>query len=177
MRTASPEMPDGDGLLRGLRAQVANLATALSAKWRQRFERALQGLAFAPDLVAPRGLAHGDFTPINTFRYQDRVFVFDWEYAGYAYPADYDLIRFLFAIRSARRANPADACIAIETILTRELGRSPAAARARLAAYLCAQALMLAGRRSVVNGNVLNWEGERAMASMLDALGARGRVP
>lgn len=177
VRTASPEMPDGDGLLRGLRAQVANLATALSAKWRQRFERALQGLAFAPDLVAPRGLAHGDFTPINTFRYQDRVFVFDWEYAGYAYPADYDLIRFLFAIRSARRANPADACIAIETILTRELGRSPAAARARLAAYLCAQALMLAGRRSVVNGNVLNWEGERAMASMLDALGARGRVP
>lgn len=176
VRTASPDMPDGDGLLRGLRAQLGALATSLSTGWRQRLDRTLRGLAFAPDLVAPRGLAHGDFTPINTFRYEDRVFVFDWEYAGYAYPADYDLIHFLFAMRRTRRGNPADECMAIESTLTRELGRSPAAARARLAAYLCAQALMLAGRRSVPDGNVLTWEGDRATASMLDTLGARGQV-
>lgn len=193
---SSPRRPDGEELLRHLRVQVAGLATGLSAAWRQRFDRALEGLAFAPDLIAPRGLAHGDFTPVNTFRYGNRVFVFDWEYAGYAYPADYDLIHFLFAMRRTQRSKPADDCLTIESILTRELGRPPAAARARLAAYLCAQALLLAGRRAgqdgsapVLEGHVLEgqilegriskgetWEGERAAALMLDALSARGRA-
>lgn len=173
---SSPRLPDGDELLRHLRAQMADLAARLSDAWRQRFDRALQGLAFAPDLVAPRGLAHGDFTPGNTFRHQGRVFIFDWEYAGYAYPADYDLIHFLFAMRRTRRGNPAGICLTVESILTRELGRPPAAARARLAAYLCAQALLLAARQPGPGGSALTWEGERAAASMLDALGARGRA-
>ena len=180
-RTAAPRMPDGEGLLRGLRAQVADLATSLSTEWRQRFDHALQGLAFAPALIAPRGLAHGDFTPINTFRYEDRVFVFDWEYAGYAYPADYDLIRFLLALRSTRRGNPVDDCHAVESILVRNFRRPPAAARARLAAYLCVQALMLAGRRASLDAPPLTWEGEQGASLMLDALtlgasGALGRA-
>lgn len=175
-RTASPRMPDGEGLLHGLHAQMARLPVPLPKAWRQRFELALQGLAFAPDLVAPQGLAHGDFTPINTFRYQDRLCVFDWEYAGYAYPADYDLIRFLLAVRGARRRNPVDDCHAIEAILVRNFRRPPAAARARLTAYLCVQALMLAGRRTSTDGMALTWEGEPATSLMLDALGAQARV-
>ncbi|MGH8113430.1 MAG: hypothetical protein ACREPS_00035 [Rhodanobacteraceae bacterium] len=175
-RTASPGMPDGDGLLRDLRAQVACLPVPLPVAWRQRFDLALQGLAFAPDLIAPHGLAHGDFTPINTFRYQERLCVFDWEYAGYAYPADYDLIRFLLAVRGARRRTPVDECHALESILIRNFRRPPAAARARLTAYLCVQALLLAGRRSNPDGMLLTWEGESAAASMLDALVAHARV-
>lgn len=176
-RTASPRMPDGDGLLRDLRAQVACLPVALTEAWRQRFDLALQGLAFAPDLIAPHGLAHGDFTPINTFRHRERLCVFDWEYAGYAYPADYDLIRFLLALRAARRRrNPADDCHAIESTLIRDFNRPPAAARARLTAYLCVQALMLAGRRTGADGTASTWEGERAAASMLDALAVHERV-
>ncbi|HKT41083.1 MAG TPA: hypothetical protein VJQ86_01860 [Rhodanobacteraceae bacterium] len=179
-RTASPRMPDGEGLLHDLRAQAAQLPPSLPAPWRRRFDLALQGLAFAPDLIAPRGLAHGDFTPLNTFRYQSRLCVFDWEYAGYAYPADYDLIRFLLALRGMRRGNPVDDCHAVESILVRDFRRPPAAARARLAAYLCVQALMLAGRRPGTDEAALTWEGEQTAASMLDALtldglGAHGR--
>jgi hypothetical protein len=175
-RTASQSMPDGESLLRDLRAQVAQLPVPLSEAWQQRFDLALRGLAFAPDLIAPHGLAHGDFTPINTFRYHDRLCVFDWEYAGYAYPADYDLIRFLLALRGTRRRNPVDDCHAVESILIRNFRRPPAAARARLTAYLCVQALMLAGRRSNPGEAALTWEGEQAASLMLDALDAHGRV-
>lgn len=180
-RTASPRMPDGESLLRELRGQVARLPAPLPAGWRQRFDLALQGLAFAPDLIAPRGLAHGDFTPTNTFRYQSRLCVFDWEYAGYAYPADYDLIRFLLVLRGARRGNPIDDCHATESILVHDFKRPPAAARARLTAYLCVQTLMLAGRRSGADGTATTWEGEQAAALMLDTLtmdgsGVHGRA-
>lgn len=168
-RTASPHMPDGDGLLRDLHMRLARLS-ALTRAWRYRFDLALRGLAFAPDLIAPRGLAHGDFTPTNTFHYRDRLCVFDWEYAGYAYPADYDLIRFLLAVRSKRRGNPVDDCHAVESILVRDFRRPPAAARARLTAYLCIQALMLAGRRAGVDATPLTWEGEQGASLMLDAL-------
>ncbi len=175
-RTTSPHMPDGSGLLRELRARLARIPASLPNAWRRRFDLALRGLAFAPDLIAPHGLAHGDFTPINTFLYQDRLCVFDWEYAGYAYPADYDLIRFLLAARAARRRDPVDDCNAVESILIRNFRRPPAAARARLTAYLCVQALMLAGRHSNPDGAALTWEGEQATSSMLDALGAQGRI-
>jgi hypothetical protein len=175
-RTASPRMPDGEGLLRDLRAQVACLPAPLSEAWQQRFDLALQGLAFTPDLIAPHGLAHGDFTPINTFRYRERLYVFDWEYAGYAYPADYDLIRFLLAVRNTRRGHPVDDCRAIEALLVRNFNRPPAAARARLTAYLCVQSLMLAGRQANPDGMPLTWEGEQAASLMLDALATHGRV-
>jgi hypothetical protein len=175
-RTASPSMPDGEALLHDLHARMTRLPVPLTETWRQRFELALQGLAFAPDLIAPHGLAHGDFTPVNTFRYRERLCVFDWEYAGYAYPADYDLIRFLLALRGARRQrNPVEDCRAIESTLIRDFRRPPAAARARMTAYLCVRALMLAGRRTGASGMAASWEGEQAASLMLDALAVQGR--
>jgi hypothetical protein len=176
-RTASPRMPDGDGLLRDLRWQVARLRTALTRAWRYRFELALRGLAFAPDLIAPHGLAHGDFTPTNTFPHDSRLYVFDWEYAGYAYPADYDLIRFLFAVRGNRQRDPVADCRTVESMLVHDFGRPPAAACARLTAYLCVQALMLADRRAGAGATVSTWEGEPAASRMLDALAMHGRAP
>jgi hypothetical protein len=169
-RTASPRVPDGGKLLRGLRAQVTQLAPALPYAWRPRLERALQELAFMPSLIAPRGLAHGDFTPGNTFRHRDRLCVFDWEYAGYAYPADYDLIRFLLAARDLRRADAVERCFAIAARLSRDFNRPPAAAHARLTAFLCTRNLMLAGRRANRVAPLPGWEGERTAARMLDAL-------
>ena len=173
----SSRVPDGDGLLRGLHAKLAALPASLSVEWRQRFDRALQMLAPAPELMAPRGLAHGDFTPTNTFLYRGRLCVFDWEYAGYAYPADFDLIHFLFAVQSTRGGHPADCCRAVESMLTRDFCRPPTAARARLAAYLCAHALMLAGRQSGQNRKVATWEGHKAASLMLDCvLNGQGRI-
>lgn len=175
-RTASLRVPDGEGLLSTLHAKVADPGASMSAQWRQRFDHALRVLACVPELVAPRGLAHGDFTPTNTFRYQDRLCVFDWEYAGYAYPADYDLIRFLFAARATRHGHSTDRCRAVESMLIRDFCRPPPTARARLIAYLCAHSLMLAGRQSDRDGEALTWEGEQAASCMLDILCRQGRV-
>ncbi|MGH8116371.1 MAG: phosphotransferase, partial [Rhodanobacteraceae bacterium] len=128
-RTASLRVPDGETLLLGLHARMQRLPAALSDAWRQRFGRALRALALAPELVAPRGLAHGDFAPGNTFRCADRVCVFDWEYAGCDYPADYDLIRFLLVLAALRRRRPVDACRSVEAELTGAFGRNAQAAR------------------------------------------------
>ncbi|MGH8182188.1 MAG: phosphotransferase family protein [Rhodanobacteraceae bacterium] len=176
-RTASARVPDGEALLHRLRAKTHSLPASLPAEWRLRLERSLQALAIAPELIAPRGLAHGDFTPGNTFQYRERLCVFDWEYAGYDYPADYDLVRFMFAAQSSRRGHVVDHGQAVESVLIHDLQRAPRSARARVLAYLCVQALLLAGRQPERNGQALTWEGEPAMARMLDALNERGPIP
>ncbi|TAN08575.1 MAG: hypothetical protein EPN36_00060 [Rhodanobacteraceae bacterium] len=172
-RTASARVPDGAALLHRLRVKTHALPASLPADWRVRLERSLQALATAPGLIAPRGLAHGDFTPGNTFRYRERLCVFDWEYAGHDYPADYDLIRFLFALQSLRRGDAVARCRAVESLLIRDLQRPPRAALARITAYLCVQALLLAGRQPEHHGQALTWEGAPALARMLDASSAR----
>ncbi|MGH8183988.1 MAG: phosphotransferase family protein, partial [Rhodanobacteraceae bacterium] len=176
-RTASSRVPDGETLLRRLHAKVHTLPASLSADWRQRLQHALQVLAAAPGLIAPRGLAHGDFTPGNTFQHGDKLCVFDWEYAGHDYPADYDLVRFMFAAQSSRRGHVVDHGRAVESVLIHDLQRAPRPAHARVLAYLCVQALLLAGRQPERNGQALTWEGEPAMARMLDALNERGPIP
>lgn len=172
LRTASARIPDGDALLRRLRTQALGLPASLPGVWRQRFERALDALARAPALIAPHGLAHGDFSPANTFWNGDRLCVFDWEYAGYDYPAGYDLIRFLFAVQTLRRARIADRCRAVAATLGQDLHWSPQTVRIRVLACLCAQALLLAGREPERAGQPLSWEGEQATALTLDALHA-----
>lgn len=172
-RSATWRVPDGAALLHALRAQTEGVATSLSDRWRSRLGHAWRELALAPELIAPRGIAHGDFTPANTFEHRNHLCVFDWEYAGPDYPADYDLIRFAFAVALLRYGRARDCCRAVEAMLAHELRRTPPAARARLLAYLYVQVLLLAGRQCVAHGQVLTWEGECAASLMLDALGAR----
>jgi hypothetical protein len=62
-------------------------------------------------------------------------------------------------------------------MLVHDFGRPPAAACARLTAYLCVQALMLADRRAGAGATVSTWEGEPAASRMLDALAMHGRAP
>lgn len=167
-RTASARAGDGDALLALWNAQVRDITNGLSSGWRIRFWRALHALEAKTALIAPRGLAHGDFTPVNSFPCGDRLFVFDWEYAGRSYPADFDLIRFLAAATQARPRHAARRVAAIQRELARELGRSEEQAHARLVAYVCACALRGACRQP--RHEPLQWESERGDAAMLDAL-------
>ncbi len=45
--------------------------------------------------IIPFGLCHRDFTPWNTFFYNDKLYVFDWEYARDNYPPMLDLFHFI----------------------------------------------------------------------------------
>lgn len=161
---------DAGALLDLWQAQVRSLADRLSIAWRVRLACTLRVLAAHAALVAPRGWAHGDFTPVNCFPDGDHLFVFDWEYAGGAYPADFDLIRFLDSATRARHRHGRDAAAALLHELTHALGRSEDEARARLLAYACACALRGALRQPAAGSAPLQWASQRADAALLDAL-------
>ena len=151
-------------------AKLQVLAPYLSPDWRGRLQHWLDFLSRREELIQPVGLAHGDFTPSNVFSHADRLFVIDWEYAGSGYPADYDLIHFLFSLSGLKSLPPAARCDRIYRTLTTTLDRPASEAYARLVAYLCARVFFLAGRRLRHAGMTLHWEGERELALMLDFL-------
>lgn len=166
----TPHTVSGEALLAVWQAQVRGIAHHLSAAWQVRLAHALRNLGAQASRIAPRGLAHGDFTPVNCFPVGGRLFVFDWEYAGDAYPADFDLIRFLdVATHTSPRHPHAWIAVLLHT-LARTLERSEAEARARLVAYVCARALRGALRQPPTGGEPLRWAGQDADAALLDAL-------
>jgi len=168
-RTASEWARSGESLLVDWASQIQRIASHLSLPWRQRFDRALKVLAAEPQLIASRGLAHGDFTPVNSFRQGGRLCVFDWEYAGDGYPADYDLICFLDAVARLHGARP----VALANILERRLqglGRSLAEANRRLIAFFCVYALRGASRQPLLAGQVVDWSSADHEARILDSL-------
>jgi hypothetical protein len=167
--TGSGWARSGESLLVDWAAQIQRIACHLSPPWRQRFDRALKVLAAKPQLIASKGLAHGDFTPVNLFRQGARLCVFDWEYAGDGYPVDYDLICFLDAV--ARLGGKRSAALA-NTLRQRlqELGRSMAEANWRLIAFFCVYALRGASRQPVLAGQVADWGSADHEARALDSL-------
>ena len=169
-RTAATWAIPWEALLVEWNGQFRRLAGALPPEWRMRFTDAFALLAETPGLVEPQGLAHGDFTPTNTFRDRGRLCVFDWEYAGGNYPADFDLVRFLGCLPRLRKLRPARRGIAIARILAEEFGRTPKEAHRRVLAFLCAYALRGAIREPHVPGADVRWEDCDAQAHMLDAL-------
>ncbi|HXS04263.1 MAG TPA: hypothetical protein VN731_07290 [Rhodanobacter sp.] len=172
-RTASGGARSGASLLADWVAQVERLGDRLAQPWRQRFDRAMKILSTGPQLFSSRGLAHGDFTPVNSFRQRGRLYVFDWEYAGDAYPADYDLICYLDAVARLGGIRPASLATTLGHRLVHELGRSPAEANRRLIAFYCVHALRDAGRQPHGAGMMSNWAGENETALALDALLSR----
>lgn len=173
--TASSRMTSKVALLHGVAAHLQDMGTRLPAEWLQRLRHALDILATREELIAPKGLSHGDFTPWNIFPHEKRLCVIDWEYANDGYPADYDLIHFLFALSSLGNSPPQVRCNEIHRTLTDALGRSIAEADARLLAYLASRAFFLAGRLPRSDGMALRWEGDHEIALMMDALLAASR--
>ncbi|HEY3520620.1 MAG TPA: phosphotransferase [Rhodanobacteraceae bacterium] len=169
-RTASRHAAGASMFPGGGSARLEELASNLSPDWRGRLQRQLDFLRTREELAAPAGLSHGDFTPGNVFSRGDRLCVIDWEYAGRDYPADYDLLHFLFSLANLEGSPPVARCNGIYRLLIDKLGRTPDQAHARLIAYLCARTFFLAGRRLRHAGMTLHWEGERELALMLDAL-------
>lgn len=169
-RTASRWATGGHALLDTWRAQVRLLSDGLSPAWRDRFQRGFARLEEAYQLIASPGLAHGDFTPTNTFLQDGRLCVFDWEYAGGAYPADFDLVRFLGCQPALQRLAAAQRGTALAHILEAEFNRAHAEAAQRVIAFLCVYALRRAAREPRVPGALIAWPGATDDAATLDAL-------
>jgi hypothetical protein len=175
--TASAWARSGAWLLAEWCARIERLRAHLAPPWRERLDRAVAILSAEPALVSSSGLAHGDFTPVNSFRQDNRLCVFDWEYAGAAYPGDHDLICLLDAVARLGGVRPDEAAELLERRLVRELGRSPAEANRRLIAFYCVQAMRGAERQPPPVGTILSWCGADEAARTLDALLARASGP
>jgi thiamine kinase-like enzyme len=72
------------------------LASVGGTDWTKRIASVTALLRPVQDQI-PVCLAHGDFTPWNTFLQDGRLYVFDWEYANLAWPVGFDLAHFILA--------------------------------------------------------------------------------
>ena len=64
--------------------------------WQHALHRALEAVRQDwRDQEVPFHFAHGDFAPWNALRINNRLYLFDWEYAQEESPAGYDLFHFL----------------------------------------------------------------------------------
>jgi thiamine kinase-like enzyme len=83
-------------VLDGLERRMVELASVGGTDWTKRIASVTALLRPVQDQI-PVCLAHGDFTPWNTFLQDGRLYVFDWEYANLAWPVGFDLAHFILA--------------------------------------------------------------------------------
>lgn len=90
----------GGKTLSKLAQKLDEIDDFLSPEWSSRLNAGIARIK--PGIEAVRvGLAHGDFTPWNTFLIGQQLYVFDWEYAQEDYPLGYDMVHFTLATYSA----------------------------------------------------------------------------
>lgn len=76
--------------------ELAHSADLLDHDWTARLKRLETALRPHAESI-PVCLAHGDFTPWNTFLQSERLYVFDWEYARQKWPVGFDHVHFLLS--------------------------------------------------------------------------------
>lgn len=156
-----------------LRRGHAALALRLSQAWQSRFDRGLTLVDLGADQLMPCSLTHGDFTPWNTFFESDRLYVFDWEYAGSDFPGSNDLIHFLRS-RPGFCVSPALAQLAdLAKHLNLVYGFDQRQAQLHLIVYLMSHALRFAARVDDGHRPIVDWDGATETAALFDAILAR----
>lgn len=98
-------VPGGVAALYSLEDRLVMIDGVAGAIW---LERMRKGIATVRPHICKLTLtfAHGDFTPWNTFIQDDRLYVFDWEYAQSEYPMGYDYVHFrLMTVRLEKQPN------------------------------------------------------------------------
>ncbi|WP_339760468.1 phosphotransferase [uncultured Hoeflea sp.] len=140
----------------------------LTEQWETRFWLGLERLEqFVPAM--PVGLAHGDFTPWNSFLLNGRLYVFDWEYAAEEYPSGYDLTHYLLAARGAGEPGEvADQLVA--RVAEAVLDGDRAFARAAVLMSLLLHAGFYLRRAMKCSGDCADWAEGQARGCIIDAL-------
>lgn len=164
---------EGGATLAALSCKIETLRPKLESEWIARIEEGVKRLAEVA-VSLPVAMAHGDFTPWNSFLTGDRLYVFDWEYAHPAYPLGYDEIHFTLA--AGLTEAPTRLLNALETSLAARWygGDSARAAQAILFSLLLHAGFYL-GRAIAAGGSARDWGEAARRAAMIDALLARMR--
>lgn len=150
--------------------ELAKLAPdpRLGGDWARRFRSGLEYLA--PLLSAmPVALAHGDFTPWNSFVLGERLYVFDWEYAAEGWPLGYDLAHYLLASSDMRA--PESAIWRLRSQLAEVFYRGDAsAAEAALLMSLLLHAGFYLRRQFDTGGHAQDWGAAANRGALIDIL-------
>jgi hypothetical protein len=165
------EAPGLMGTLRELANTFENLRPKLGREWATRLESGIEHLIADIDMQ-PAALAHGDFTPWNSFIVGERLYVFDWEYAHPAYPLGYDQVHFMLA------TNPVTPALTLLTSLESEIAATwfnddlRSAARAILFSLLL-HATFYLNRAIKAGGTVADWTDAGRRAKLIETVLAR----
>ena len=114
-------------------------------------------------------LAHGDFTPWNTFLQDSRLYVFDWEYANLAWPVGFDLTHFLLATIPPDK-QPHSLPDLLNRISHEHYGGNKTAAWRALLLSLSCHAVFYLGRLLEAGSPLSDWIEGPARAEMIDCL-------
>ena len=170
-KTTVPKTDFGECFLAALRNKYQAVAEKLTDEWRQRLEKAIGVIAGSVKALGTGCLAHGDFTPWNTFLVDGKLYVFDWEYANHTYPRGYDMIHFMLSRpQTNRRSAAAIVKKVIRTLSDTGYASSNNAAKALLMTYLCGHTLQYVGRALVGRRKVSTWDGADMFAEYIDFL-------
>lgn len=155
----------------GLSENWQPLRSRVEHAWQQRIDKSLQALHRLGDASVPVCLEHGDFTPWNTYRVGDSLYVFDWEYADSKAAAGGDAIHFIHNQPHLWRAD-ASARIAASQA---ELGRlfpdfSAPSVHAMHLVYALTQTLRVIEKTAAQPGTMSAWDGADAQAALIDQL-------
>lgn len=170
-KTAVPGT-DGTGwVVADLRRRYETVAERLPVDWRRRLEKAFEVVALHGEDWGPKSLSHGDFTPWNTFFVDDRLYVFDWEYAHQSYSPGYDLIHFMFSLPERKR-QPVDETIGQirKTLRETKYAGDDTFADILFLCYLCGHSLHYIAREPELAGKVILWDGEQETATFIDTI-------
>lgn len=156
--------------------ELAELATdrRLPVAWTQRFRDGLQRLAPSAS-VMPVALAHGDFTPWNSFVLGERLYIFDWEYAAEDWPLGYDLAHYLLASASTREPEAVVGTLVPQLAHAFHRGDASAAEDALLMSLLLHARFYLC-RELEAYGNAQGWGAGARRGALIDVLLRGGRA-
>lgn len=142
-------------LVKRLADSQVSFGEQLSSDWMNRFSRGYQLICKAAHRL-PTCLAHGDFTPWNSFVQDGSLYVFDWEYAEAAFPVGYDYVHFYLS--TAQAADPS----LVVNLLVKQLASEFFADDEFLAAHALLLSLLLHAefyiRRAIAAGeSAMDW--------------------
>lgn len=155
-------------LLEALASRLPAVENIAGAGWSARITRTLAALhPVAGDIELC--LAHGDFTPWNSFVRLNRLYVFDWEYARTDWPVGFDLVHFMLAIIPPTH-HLQDLPRILEIVARTQFNANKRAARRAILLSLLCHAIFYLGRLADVRGALTDWSDGPVRAALIDCL-------
>lgn len=165
---AKTERQGAGGTLDAIERDIMEFLSVGGAEWAGRIASVAAALRPVQAEI-PVCLAHGDFTPWNTFLQDGRLYVFDWEYSNMTWPVGFDLAHFILATIPPDQ-QPHSLPDLLNRISHEHYGGNKTAAWSALLLSLSCHAVFYLGRLAEADSPLSDWIEGAARAAMIDCL-------